>query len=311
MSWKSIVIAGLLCVLASPALAVPTVSATLLGLDTAGNWVWQVNVDPDDALFTNPADTPDRGTGGSTAIEVGVEATGRGVVSAAKNATNFPSDNPGVAPAGWGADIDGVGGADTGVAFSAATDRVVAYLGSDFFGTLNFGGAPANGQPKEAFRVHTERPTPAALTTTLNFSGAYTAGGAAGGALGAIAQAGAQTGFTLGPASKAVVVGNTNLDNIVNIVDGGRVATNFGGAFNRWQDGDFNGDGIVNIVDGGALATNFGAPDPNWTVAGSTTLPTTPGAGSGGGAGIAAPEPSTLILLVLGGLVAGFRRRFG
>jgi hypothetical protein len=179
MSWKSIVITGLLCVVASPVLAAPTVSASLLGLDTAGNWVWEVSVDPDDTLFTNPAnDSPDRGNGGSVSLEVGVSATGRGVVSAAPNLTNFPVPAPagqpfGNAPAGWGTDIDGDTVRDEGVRFNVATDRVVAFLGSDFFGSINFGAS--NGAPKAAFRVHTDRPTSSSLTTTLNFLGAYNA----------------------------------------------------------------------------------------------------------------------------------------
>ena len=332
MSWKNIVIAGLLCVLASPALAVPTVSAKLLGLDTAGNWVWEVSVDPDDTLFADQPDNPDRGTGGSVAIEVGVEATGRGVVSAANNVTNFPmagnppSYNVGNAPAGWGTDIDGDTIRDEGVRFSAGTDRVVAFLGSDFFGTLNFGGAPANGQPKAAFRVHTEGPTAASLTTTLNFLGAYTAGGAVGGTLGVVAEAGAQTGFTLGPVVGMVRPGNARLEPSIGGASFARMLTGYdtspGAIGRRWDNGDFNGDGMTNGQDFAILLANYTVPavpgsgvDPYWTAQGlgQILLPTTPGAGSGGGAGIAAPEPTSLILVVLGGLFAALcgRRRLG
>ena len=46
MSWKSLVTASLLCVLASPAFAVPTLSITSGGLDASGNWVWNVAITP-------------------------------------------------------------------------------------------------------------------------------------------------------------------------------------------------------------------------------------------------------------------------
>jgi hypothetical protein len=324
MSWKSIVITGLLCVVASPVLAAPTVSASLLGLDTAGNWVWEVSVDPDDTLFTNPAnDSPDRGNGGSVSLEVGVSATGRGVVSAAPNLTNFPVPAPagqpfGNAPAGWGTDIDGDTVRDEGVRFNVATDRVVAFLGSDFFGSINFGAS--NGAPKAAFRVHTDRPTSSSLTTTLNFLGAYNANGTTGGALPGVAQGGALSGLAIPAAAKAVVPGNTNLDGFVNVGDLGTLATFYNPAYvpgganpaRRWQDGDFTGDGIVNIGDLGELATFYGGAtvvDPAWSTAGSVSLPTTPGAGGGSLVGAGVPEPTSLVMLVLGSLLAAVRMR--
>ncbi len=46
MSWKSLVTAGLLCVLASPAFAVPSLEITNGGLDSSGNWVWNVSIAP-------------------------------------------------------------------------------------------------------------------------------------------------------------------------------------------------------------------------------------------------------------------------
>jgi hypothetical protein len=311
MSWKSIVITGLLCVVASPVLAAPAVSAKLLGLDAAGNWTWEVSVDPDDTLFTNPTnDSPDRGNGGSVTLEVGVSATGRGVVSAAPNLTNFPVPAPagqpfGNAPAGWGTDIDGDTIRDEGVRFNVATDRVVAFLGSEFFGSINFGAQ--NGAAKQAFTVTTERPTSAALTTTLNFLGAYNANGTTGGTLPGVAQGGSLTGLAIAAAAKSVKVGNTNLDGNVDVVDLGVLAGNYNqaGTF-RWQDGDFSGDGIVNVVDLGDLAGAYNTADTNWTTPGTVA----PGGGSGSfvsGGGV--PEPSTMILFALGGSLAGVFRR--
>ena len=336
MSWKSIVIAGLLCGLAAPSYAA-TVSAQLLGMDTAGNWVWEVSVDPLDSTFTDPVEVApavDRGPGGSVALEVGIEATGRGVVSAAPNTINSPSNNPGNGPAGWAvlagsvsalhpngvSDIDGDTVEDVGVRFNVASNRVIAFLGSQFFGDLNGAtdgagtwNAATNGDVKAAFRVHTERPTTAALTTTLNFSGAYTALGATGGALPVVAEANAQTGFTLGPLSKAVRSGNANLTAKVDVGDLAILAANFevtpGPGGKRWNQADFTGDGHTNVGDLAVLAANFDQFDTNWTIAGVTNLPLTPGAGSGGGAGIASPEPSSLILVALGGLLAALSGR--
>jgi hypothetical protein len=59
------------------------------------------------------------------------------------------------------------------------------------------------------------------------------------------------------------------------------------------------------------LAANFNQPDVNWAVAGSVGLPASPGAGSGALAGAAVPEPTSLVMLVLGSLLAALcgRRR--
>src|SRR5262249_19533724 len=56
-----------------------------------------------------------------------------------------------------------------------------------------------------------------------------------------------------------VLLGDTNHDRTVNVVDLGNLASNFGlssGA--TWGQGDFNYDGNVNVADLGDLATNFG-----------------------------------------------------
>ena len=46
MSWKSLVSAGLLCVLASPAFAVPTLHVESGGLNASGDWIWNVSITP-------------------------------------------------------------------------------------------------------------------------------------------------------------------------------------------------------------------------------------------------------------------------
>lgn len=285
MSWKSIVITGLLCVVASPVLAAPTVNAKVLGLDTAGNWVWQVNANADAALF---ADNPPNGVGGSLALEVGATASGRNLVSAGANATNFTANNPGTAPAAftfWTA-------ADTGVKANVATNQLFAALGSTYFTT---------GGDKEAFRVHTQGPTSTAATTTLTLSGSY-------GGNGRIAQAGQNFDTVTGAFNQAVRPGNANLSGSVDVGDLGILATNFNTTGKRWQDGDFTGNGTVDVGDLGVLATNFNLADANWTVAGAVNLPTTPGAG-GGSISAAVPEPTTIVMLLVGCLSALATRR--
>lgn len=286
MSWKSIVITGLLCVVASPALAAPSASAKVLGLDTAGNWVWQVNVAPDAALFAN---NPPNGTGGSVAIEVAATASGRNLVSAAANATNFPANNPATAVPGfafWGA-------ADSGVKTNIATNQLVAGLGSTYFTT---------GGDKEAFRVHTQRPTSTATTTTLTLTGAYTSKGR-------LAQAGQNFDTITGAINQTVRPGNANLSQMVDVGDLGILATNYNTSGKRWQDGDFTGDGNVDVGDLGVLATNYNLADAGWATPGAINLPTTPGAGGGSVAAAGVPEPSTVVMLLLGCLSALVARR--
>lgn len=108
----------------------PTLSIVDIGFDVSGNRVWSVLVDPVDSLFTNTPDLPDRGTGASLAAEIGFEVTAGTLVSVAKNATNFPSDNPGNNPFGFGG--------SPSVGTTAQGNRIFAALGSDFFGPFNF-----------------------------------------------------------------------------------------------------------------------------------------------------------------------------
>ncbi len=284
MSWKSIVITGLFCVVASPVLAAPAASAKVLGLDTAGKWVWQVNVTPDAALFV---DNPPNGVGGSVALEIAATASNRNLISAAPNLTNFPNLNPGTAVPGfafWTA-------ADLGVEANVATNQLVAALGSTYFTT---GGA------KEAFLVHTERPTTAALTTTLTLSGAYTGNGR-------LAQSGINNDIVTGANNQAVRAGNANLSPNVDVGDLAILASHFGGSGKLWQQADFTGNGLTDVGDLAVLASNFGQADPNWVVGGSVTLPTTPGAGGGSVAGV--PEPTSLVMLMIAGLSAALLRR--
>jgi hypothetical protein len=53
------------------------------------------------------------------------------------------------------------------------------------------------------------------------------------------------------------LLGNTDLNGVVNGVDFGIVAANFNKSATTWDQGDFNYDGAVNGVDFGALSANF------------------------------------------------------
>jgi len=110
MSWKSLITAGLLCVLASPAFAAPNLGVVSTGgtqasghLNAAGNWVWTVQVTPDVSAAT-VGDT----SGTPVAAELGFtssstrsgDVNGQGnVLSAARNPAggtgSFDTLNPG------------------------------------------------------------------------------------------------------------------------------------------------------------------------------------------------------------------------
>jgi hypothetical protein len=274
MSWKSLVITGLLCVVASPVLAAPTLSIDLVRdgsnlpvLTAAGDWQWVVSVTPDAALF---ADNPPNGVGGSVAVELAIEATGSSLVSVTKNATNFPNDNPGTAVATY----------PTGLGVQVAGNKAVAALGSTYFTT---GGA------KEMLTIVTDGPsTTGSLTSGISLLGAY-AGGYR------LAQDGTNFDIAASSISKTVLGGDANLNGTVNISDFGILQANFNGTSKVWQTGDFNGTGSANITDFGILQANF-----NQSIA-------APGGGSLAAAGV--PEPTTaMLLLVAACTAAGLRR---
>lgn len=279
MSWKSIVTAGLLCVVASPVLAVPTMSVDLVRsaglpvLDANGNWQWVVSVSPDAALFQNSGatGTPPNTVGGSVGAELGfTAATANGnLVSVTKNATNFPNDNPGT-PIGAGFPVN-TNTTATGVQILGNNASV--NLGSTFF---------TAGTAQQVAIITTKGPSSSgSLSTNLSWSGAYAGKGR-------LAQNGVNTDTFSGSLTKTVLGGDVNLNGTVNISDFGILQTSFNQSGKHWQDGDINGNGTVNISDFGILQTNFNA-----------SLPPAPG----GGAGSAVPEPGSIALLVIGSLL--------
>src|SRR5690349_20927666 len=188
MSWKSLVTAGLLCVLASPAFAAPNVGLVAGGntasghLDANNNWVWTVQVTPD--LNLMPAgDT----SGTPVAIELGFTSSASGetgnanplnagqgnLVSAnqagAGETTNFDTPNPGKQIFGWeAAGTCNANGNPCGIQTNSGTKQVFAALGSAIFTTA---GA------KSALDITTKGPAVNLNNTvtksTITVSGAY------------------------------------------------------------------------------------------------------------------------------------------
>jgi hypothetical protein len=96
------------------------------------------------------------------------------------------------------------------------------------------------------------------------------------------------------------VIGDANLDGVVNGTDYGLVLLNYGlsGSAATWGTGDVNYDGVINGTDYGLVLLNYGQVLP-------PQFSGLSGAGSSG-AGSSVPEPGTLALLGCGlfGLLA-------
>ena len=286
MSWKSYLSAGLLCVLATPAFAAPAVTITSGGLNAAGQWVWNVQIS------SSVASSP-------LAAELGFTLTGSGLTSAAKTnaVTNFDTDNPGTVIFGWEAltDIDpgaGVNNKPVGLQTNTTTDQVFAALGSVDFASI---GA------HDFIQIIGEKPSNAALTSSVQLLGKYGAGTNEGRVAEAISASDAKNykGF-VGTATRTLKVGDINLDGTVNFLDGGILSSNWNTSGKNWNHGDFNGDGTVNFLDGGLISSNWNTSGGSNTPLNVTGVLDTPGAGSGLGSGSAVPEPASIALFALG-----------
>lgn len=282
MSWKSIVITGLLCVVASPVLAAPNLTVDLVRgagnlplLDASGNWQWRVSVVPDSALFVNSGagGTPPNTLGGSMAIEIGLTFTGAPVLSAAVNTTNFDKENFGNSPFAFGeSPADGL---------TISGNQIFAALGSTFF---------TDNAPKEVFTVKTSGPSTVGpnLTTGVSWLGDYTGKAR-------ISQASTNFDTFSGSLNKAVLGGDANLNGTVNSSDLLIVLNNINQTGKTWSTGDFNKTGVPNSSDVLILLNNINQSVP------------APGGGSFAGANV--PEPASVCLLLMGACVAlGLRR---
>src|SRR5207253_2817055 len=87
--------------------------------------------------------------------------------------------------------------------------------------------------------------------------------------------------------------GDTNLDGAVTSGDFTLLSNNFGSTGANWGLGDFNFDGKVNALDFNHIAANFGS------------TPIAPGSSLG----TLVPEPATLSLLGVVGILLGQRKR--
>lgn len=296
MSWKSFVSAGLLCMLASPVFAAPTLSLVRGGsvannhLNASGQWVWNVNITPDYALVPDSSGTP-------VAAELGF--TVNGAVVSATMGSGFDTENPGRKIFGW--EPNSTGTVDPANHFDgikigtgANNNQVSAALGS-----------PNHTSGAQTFLVLTA-PRPVVSIGSPNTTSTVTVSGAYGGN-GRIAQinGGTPPNYTTGNFDTFAGVftrnargGDSDLNGTVNFDDfQSALLLNFGQSGKAWQHGDYDGNGTVNFDDFQILLTQFGS---SYSVGGS--------AGGAAAASAAVPEPATMLLVLLGVLPLLARR---
>jgi hypothetical protein len=341
MSWKSLVTAGLLCIVASPVFAAPDLgivkgttgaqAGTNGNLNTAGNWIWTVQVTPDlsVALIPDSSGTPVAAELGFNSTSTGVVA-GQGNVLSATNASTgagdkFDTINPGaVVFSSWQTAGNGLLDANsnnrpTGIQTQCPAgncsnqsytlpggDSSVAGTPNNIFaalGSINFTTAGA----KDYINVVVQRPVVSAgnpnTSTTIQVTGVYGTGGTNG----RLTQVTGLTGTTyttsnfdtFGGTSYSFTRnargGDTNLDGIIEGADYNNLLNNWQGTPRTWYQGDFDGNGLVEGNDFNILLNQW---QSTYTVG-----PVTPAAGSGLESG-SVPEPASVALIGLA-LLAG------
>jgi len=322
MSWKSLVTASLLCVLASPVFAVPQLEITSGGLDpTTGNWIWNVRIAP--TTNTTPV-----------ATELGFTANGalRSVTNASpaswdtntagnqifswETPYNTPPKPEGIeanCPTGTctitnTAALPATGGHPSTLVNGTA-NQIFAALGSADNLTLSTPAGTTIGASVPYLTIQTAGPTNTALTSSITLSGSY----AGSGHVSEISTGSNPTnykGFT-GIATRTVKAGDITLDGTVNLSDLSILGSNYNGTGKNWTKGDFTGDGQVNLSDLSILGSNYNQSGGTSAPLTVTGVADTPGAGAGLGSA-SVPEPASIALLglaLLGGMGLVGRKR--
>jgi hypothetical protein len=303
MSWKSFVTAGLLCVLASPAFAAPTVQIVPGGtfannhLDANGNWVWKVRLSQSNPIVDVDGAGPIT-PGSPLAAELGFSATGSGLLSASVNATDFDDPNPGNVIFGWETltNLMGTGDCDSptpgncpvGLQTNLTTDQVFAAFGSVDY--LN------DSDGKDFLTIITDGPLVGSLASTLTMRGTYGAGNN----MGRIAELGNNVGAGTpsfnydtyaGAFARTAQEGDADLNGVTNFFDLQTLLGNYNTSGKQWYHGDSTGDGTVNFFDLQALLSKY-----------NVSYSVGPGAGAGGGGAVPEPASAVLALLACAGL---------
>jgi len=310
MSWKSLVTVSLLCVLASPVFAAPSLQITSAGLNAQGNFVWNVQIS------TSTASTP-------VAAEMGFQIGGTDLLNAARvnQATNFDTLNPGNAIFAWqtgtlldatsnnkptGIQTQCVSGTCSNESRTAASSVTGPAPGQVFaaLGSVDFASTGAH----DFIQIITKGPTSTSLTSSVQVLGKY---GAATneGLIAELTSPTTAVNYRLGTvgttATRTVKAGDATLNGTVDVGDLAVLGAAYNQSGKNWSNGDFTGNGTVDVGDLAVLGANYNQTGGTNTPVNITGV--TPGAGSGS----AVPEPASIALLGLG-ILAGLglvRRR--
>jgi hypothetical protein len=318
MSWKSLVTAGLLCALATPVFAAPSIVLNKGGsvansfLNPAGNWVWTVSIDPDQSEVPDATGTP-------LAAEFGIVITeGSYIPGSAQiiNGATWDFANPGNVIFGWETltPLGGSGDCLSGDPGDCPVGLQVEPIGND--GTINeifvsYGSVNTTlDTPIGILQFETTGPRNGALGSRIELTGAYGAnddarvaqidGGTPGGPY-------TTANFAIEDQFRRHLAGIGDLD-LKGAVDGNSLLLFFQNyptaAGAEWQNGNFDNN-LNGTVDGNDLLLFFqGYPTAPYSVATSGPIP-------GGGSGGAVPEPASLVLVLVAGSLLGFRRMRG